>query len=66
MIARISEVLDTDVSTLLLAAANSEESPPIIIVDDEKAILTDSLTVLDEVIPAATIRGFIIRHVIIC
>ncbi len=59
MIAHISGVLDTDVSTLLLTAARSEESPHIIIVDDEKAILTDSLTVLDEVMPAATIRGFI-------
>ncbi len=59
MIAHISRVLDTDVSTLLLAAARSEESPHIIIVDDEKPILTDSLTVLDEVMPAATIRGFI-------
>jgi len=59
MIAHISRVLDTEVSTLLLAAARSEESPHIIIVDDEKPILTDSLTVLDEVMPAATIRGFI-------
>lgn len=59
MIAHISKVLDTEVSTLLLAAAKSEESPHIIIVDDEKPILTDSLTVLDEVMPAATIRGFI-------
>ncbi len=59
MITHISKVLDTDVSTLLLAAVRSEESPHIIIVDDEKAILTDSLTVLDEVMPDATIRGFI-------
>ena len=59
MITHISRVLDVDVSTLLMAAARSEESPHIIIVDDEKAILSDSLTVLDEVMPAATIRGFI-------
>lgn len=59
MITNISGVLDVDVSTLLLAAARSERSPHIIIVDDEKVILNDSLAVLDEVMPAATIRGFI-------
>ena len=59
MITHLSKVLDVDVSTLLLAAAKSEESPHIIIVDDNKAILSDSLAVLDEVMPDATIRGFI-------
>ena len=59
MITQLSGVLDVDVSTLLQAAAKSEESPHVIIVDDEKIILSDSLTVLDEVMPAATIRGFI-------
>lgn len=59
MVTQLSRILDVDVSTLLLAAAKSEESPTIIIVDDNKAILSDSLTVLDKVIPSATIRGFI-------
>lgn len=59
MITQLSRILDVDISTLLLAAAQSEESPHIIIVDDNKAILSDSLTVLDKVLPAATIRGFI-------
>ena len=59
MVTQLSRILDVDVSTLLLAAAQSEESPHIIIVDDEKIILSDSLTVLDEVMPSATIRGFI-------
>lgn len=59
MITHVSRALDVDVGTLLLAAARSEGSPHIIIVDDEKAILSDSLAVLDEVMPAATIRGFI-------
>ena len=59
MVTQLSRILDVDVSTLLLAAAKSEESPHIIIVDDNKAILSDSLTVLDKVLPAATIRGFI-------
>lgn len=59
MVTQLSRILDVDVSTLLLAAAQSEESPHIIIVDDNKAILSDSLTVLDMILPAATIRGFI-------
>ena len=59
MITRLSEVLDVDVSTLLLAASESDDSPNIIIVDDNKAILTDSLSVLEEIIPNATITGFI-------
>ena len=59
MMTLLSGVLDVDVSILLQAASKSEESPNIIIVDDEKIILSDSLTVLDKVLPAATIRGFI-------
>ena len=59
MITRLSEVLDVDVSTLLSAATESDDSPNIIIVDDNKAILTDSLSVLEEIIPNATITGFI-------
>ena len=58
MMTLLSGTLGVDVNTLLQAAAKSEGSPHIIIVDDEKIILSDSLTVLDEVMPAATIRGF--------
>ncbi len=59
MITRLSRVLDVDISTLLSAAAESEESPNIIMVDDSKVILSDSLAVLEEVMPNATITGFI-------
>lgn len=59
MIARLSGVLDVDVGKLLSAAAESEESPNVIMVDDSKVILTDSLAVLEEVLPTATITGFI-------
>ena len=59
MITRLSVVLDVDVSTLLSAAAESEESPNIIMVDDSRVILSDSLAVLEEVMPDATITGFI-------
>ena len=59
MIARLSRVLDVDVSTLLASAAESDESPSIIMVDDSRVILSDSLSVLEEVLPSATIMGFI-------
>ena len=59
MIARLSRVLDVDVSTLLASAAESNESPGIIMVDDSRVILSDSLSVLEEVLPNATIMGFI-------
>lgn len=59
MIARLSRVLDVDIDTLLSAAAESDESPNIIMVDDNKAILSDGLAVLEEVVPNATIMGFI-------
>ena len=59
MIARLSKVLAVDIDTLLSAAAESDESPNIIMVDDNKAILSDGLAVLEEVVPNATIMGFI-------
>ena len=58
MITRLARVLGTDVSTLLSAAAEGNESPVIIMVDDHEAILSDSLFILDEVVPNATITGF--------
>jgi transcriptional regulator with XRE-family HTH domain len=59
MITRLSKVLEVDVSTLLATAAESDESPNIIMVDDNKVLLSDGLSVLEEVIPNATITGFI-------
>lgn len=59
MITRLSKVLDVEVGALLSAAAGSEESPNVILVDDSRAILTDGVAVLEEVLPAATITGFI-------
>ena len=53
MITRLSQVLDVDVSTLLFTAAESEESPNIIMVDDNKAVLADSIKVLEKVMPNA-------------
>lgn len=59
MITRLSAVLEVDVNSLLSTAAMSDESPNIIMVDDSKVILSDSLAVLEEVMPNATITGFI-------
>ena len=58
MITRLARILETDIGTLLSAAAESSEAPNIIIVDDDNAILIDSLLVLEEVIPDATVMGF--------
>ena len=58
MISRLANVLGVEVGALLSTASNSDESPAIIIVDDNKAILSDSLFVLEEVIPNATVTGF--------
>lgn len=58
MITRLSRVLGVDAGALLSAAAESEESPNIILVDDNMAFIPDSLFVLDQVLPNATITGF--------
>ena len=59
MILRLAECLEVDVNNLFQLAARSEENPNVIIVDDSKIILSDGLAVLGEVIPNATITGFI-------
>ena len=59
MIARLAKVLDVDVGTLLSAAVGSDESPNVIMVDDSRVILSDGLAVLEEIMPNATITGFI-------
>ena len=59
MIIRLSKCLGVGTNTLFQLAARSEEIPNIIMVDDSKVILSDGLAVLEEVIPDATITGFI-------
>ena len=58
MIARLAKILEVDVGILLTTAAESDETPNIIIVDDNKAVISDSLFVLESVMPNATITGF--------
>ena len=59
MIIRLAQCLGVDVNTLFQLANQSDESPNVILVDDSKAVLSDALTVLGEVMPNATITGFI-------
>ncbi len=59
MIVRLANFFGVDINSLFQLAAQSEESSNVIIVDDSKIILSDGLTVLGEVMPNATITGFI-------
>lgn len=59
MVRRLAECLGVDTNDLIQAAFQSEDNPIVIMVDDCKAILTDGLNVLGEVLPSATITGFI-------
>ena len=59
MIPRLAKCLGVDANTLFLLAAESDESPNVIMVDDSKVILSDGLAVLEEVLPNATVTGFI-------
>lgn len=59
MICRLANCLGVDVNELFKLAAQSEKNPNVIIVDDSKIILSDCLAVLGEVMPNATITGFI-------
>ncbi len=59
MILRLANSLGVDANELFQLAAQSEESPNVIIVDDSKVILNDGVAVLEEVMPDATIMGFI-------
>ena len=58
MISRLSGVLGVDVGKLLSAAAMRDDFSDIIVVDDNDVILSDSLAVLEEVLPTAVITGF--------
>jgi len=59
MIPRIADCLGADVNTLFQLATQSDESPNVIMVDDSKVFLSDGLTILEQVMPNATVTGFI-------
>ena len=59
MIPRLADALGVDAYTLFNLAARSDENPNVILVDDSRVILTDGLSVLEEVMPYASVTGFI-------
>lgn len=59
MISRLAGVLGIDVNILLSSLTQSDEYPNIIMVDDNNIILNGSLPVLEEVMPNASVTGFI-------
>ena len=59
MISRLAKFFNVDTNTLFQLADQSEEASNVILVDDSKIILSDGLAVLEEVMPSATITGFI-------
>lgn len=59
MIPRLAKCLGVNANTLFELAAESDELINVIIVDDDEIILSHALTVLEEVLPDATIMGFI-------
>lgn len=59
MISRLAGVLVVDVNILLSSLTQSDEYPNIIMVDDNNIILNGSLPVLEEVMPNASVTGFI-------
>ena len=59
MISRLSQCLGTDINTLLSAVAESDEALNVIMVDDRKIFLSGALPILEEVMPGATITGFV-------
>ena len=59
MVLRLAKCLGVDANTLLQLEAQSEKSPNVIMVDDSEIILTGGMSVLNDILPNATIAGFI-------
>ena len=59
MIMRLARFFGVDTNMLLQLVAKSDETPNVILVDDSSIVLSDGLAVLEEVMPNATITGFI-------
>ena len=59
MIPRLAKYLGVDANTLFDFAAESDDVPNVIMVDDDEIILSHGVNVLEEVMPKATITGFI-------
>ena len=59
MVPRLAAALGADANTLFQLTAESDEAPNVILVDDSRIVLTDGLEVLGEVLPNATVTGFV-------
>ena len=59
MMSRLAEILGADVNVLLNASAQSDKHPNVIMVDDNKIIINGSLPIIEQVIPNASVTGFI-------
>ena len=59
MILRLARCLGVDTNTLLHQVAQSEKCPNVIMVDDSEIILNGGMSVLSDILPDATITGFI-------
>lgn len=59
MILRLSKFFGVDANTLFQLAAQSDENPNVIIVDDNNIILSDSIDIVEEVMPNAMVTGFL-------
>ena len=59
MLHRLAGCLGVDANTLFDLAGQSDDVPNVIMVDDDEIILAHGVTVLEEVMPNATITGFI-------
>ena len=59
MLLRLATCLGVDGNTLLNLVAQSEKCPNVIMVDDSEIILTEGMSILSDLLPNATITGFI-------
>ena len=59
MMLRLAKCLGVDTNTLLQLVAQSKKNPNVIMVDDSEIFLTGGMYVLSDVLPDATIAGFI-------
>ena len=58
MIYRLAGILGVDSDILFSAVSESEEQPNVILVDDEEIILKGGMSILEEVLPNASVVGF--------
>lgn len=58
MLRRIADCLDTDIRVLLGSTESESARPEVIVVDDEKLILSDSISIIEKVVPNLQITGF--------